>query len=254
MILDPYFYLVAIPAVLIVGISKGGFGGGLALVGVPILALVISPTQAAGILLPILCVMDLFALWGFRGKFDKKNLMILLPAAAIGVGVGAWTFRYLNEDHIKLMVGVVTLSFCINWLIQTVRKVELAIKPATTSRGLFWGMISGFTSFSVHAGGPPLNFYLLPQRLDKTLFVGTTVVFFALVNFIKLVPYAYIGLLPTGNLATSLVLIPLAPLGVKLGLYLHSRIDTNLFFLFIYLFLFITGFKLIYDAISAMIL
>ena len=252
MITDPLFYLAAIPAVLIVGISKGGFGGGLGLVAVPLMALVIAPTQAAAIMLPILCVMDMIALWGFRGHFDKRNLQILLPAAALGIGIGALTFQYLSDHHLKLMIGLVTLAFCGHWVKQQFSSTEPAPKSADIGRGGFWGMMAGFTSFSVHAGGPPVSFYLLPQKLDKTLFVGTTVVFFATVNLIKLLPYGLLGLLPVGNLTTSLMLVHLAIIGVKLGLYLHSRINETWFYRLCYGFLFLTGLKLSWEGLVAL--
>jgi uncharacterized membrane protein YfcA len=253
LITDPFFYLAAIPAVLIVGISKGGFGGGLGLIAVPMMALVISPAQAAAIMLPILCIMDLFALWGFKGNFDRKNLRVLLPAAGVGIIIGALSFHLLNESHIKLLIGIMTLAFCLNWLRQNLFHPEIIAKPASTGRGSFWGTLAGFTSFSVHAGGPPLNFYLLPQQLEKRVFVSTAIIFFAVINYLKLIPYSLLGLLPEGNLMTSLVLIPLAPLGVKLGIYLHDRINTTLFFRLCYLFLFVTGFKLSWDGLQSML-
>ncbi len=253
MITDPLFYLAAIPAVLIVGISKGGFGGGLGLVAVPMMALVIAPTQAAAIMLPILCVMDMIALWGFRGHYDKRNVRILLPAAAIGIGFGALSFQYLNEHHLKLMIGAVTLTFCAHWFWQKLSSHKPEPKPASVGRGSFWGMLAGFTSFSVHAGGPPASFYLLPQQLEKTLFVGTTVVFFAAVNLIKLVPYSVLGLLPVSSLTTSLVLVPLAIVGVKSGLYLHTRINQAWFYRICYGFLFVTGCKLSWEGVAALV-
>ncbi|WP_245601015.1 sulfite exporter TauE/SafE family protein [Marinobacterium jannaschii] len=252
MLTDPSFYLAAIPAVLIVGISKGGFGGGLALVAVPMLALVIAPTQAAAIMLPILCLMDLVAMWGFRGRFDRNNLKILLPAAALGITLGALSFHQLSEDHLKLLIGGVTLSFCLNTFWQALNKQLPEAKPASPGRGSFWGLLAGFTSFSVHAGGPPLNFYLLPQRLEKSLFAGTTVLFFAAINYMKLIPYGMLGLLQPGNITTSLVLMPLAAFGVWLGIKLHSRVDETLFYRFCYGFLFLTGCKLCWEAGNAL--
>lgn len=251
MITDPFFYLVAIPAVLIVGISKGGFGGGLGLIAVPMLTLAVGVSQAAAIMLPILCVMDLFALWGFRGRFDKRNLLLLIPAAILGIVVGALTFQFLNDDHLRVLIGTVTLWFCGHWYLQKLRKQSPPATGANTAKGIFWGALSGFTSFSVHAGGPPLSIYLLPQKLDKTIFVGTTVIFFTVVNYVKLLPYGMLGLLPIGNLATSLVLIPLAPIGIKLGLYLHDRVNTTLFFNLVYGFLLLTGGKLLWEGAAA---
>lgn len=251
MITDPLFYLAAIPAVLIVGISKGGFGGGLGLIAVPLMALAVPPTQAAAIMLPILCVMDLFALWGFRKTYDRKNLSVLLPAATIGIVLGALSFHHLSEQHIMLMIGIMSLLFCLHWVFQSLRKIEAKAQPHNSGKGWLLGTVAGFTSFSVHAGGPPLNFYLLPQKLDKTVYAGTTIIFFAVINFTKLIPYSMLDLLPSGSLATSLVLIPLAPLGVKIGIYLHNRVDAKLFYQLCYLFLFLIGCKLSWESISA---
>jgi uncharacterized membrane protein YfcA len=248
LITDPLFYLLAIPAVLIVGISKGGLGGGLGLIAVPLMALAISPFQAAAILLPILCVMDLVSLWGFRGRYDRANLKILLPAAILGLGIGALSFQYLTATHIKLLIGSIALVFTLNFGINKLRKRSPEKTLADPLKGSLWGTLAGFTSFSVHAGGPPMNIYLLPQQLDKTLFAGTTVIFFAVVNFIKLVPYSLLGLLDTENLMTSLMLVIFAPIGVYTGIWLHKRINDTWFYLLCYGLLFLTSLKLLGEA------
>lgn len=246
MIDNPYFYPIAIIAILFVGISKSGFGGGLGVLAVPLLSLVIPPPQAAAILLPLLCFMDLFTIWHYRRNWDKRNLTILLPAAILGIILGAQFFRYLSDNHIRILVGTLSIIFVGNYFLKhtTVTKTKTSI-----SRGLLWGTVAGFTSFGVHAGGPPLNIYLLPQKMNKSLFVGTTVVFFTVVNYIKLVPYAYLGQLHTDNLTTSLILAPLAPLGVWLGIKLHHRVNEKWFYNLCYSFLFITGLKLMYDGL-----
>ncbi|MCW8886239.1 MAG: sulfite exporter TauE/SafE family protein [Motiliproteus sp.] len=253
MITDLYFYLAAIPAVLIVGISKGGMGGGLGILAVPIMSLVISPFQAAAIMLPILCVMDLVGLWGFRGTYDKTNLKVILPAAVVGIVFGAFSFHYLSEAHIKLLIGAIAVLFTVNYWGRKIRRKADKKTEANTLRGGFWGTLAGFTSFSVHAGGPPINIYLLPQQMDKTLFAGTTVIFFAVVNFTKLVPYSMLGLLEYSNLMTSLALVALAPVGVYLGIYLHHRINEFWFYLICYGLLFLTGMKLSYEGINELL-
>ncbi|MEH6577484.1 MAG: sulfite exporter TauE/SafE family protein [Amphritea sp.] len=253
MILDPFFYLVAIPAVLIVGISKGGFGGGLGLLAVPLMSLTVPPVQAAGILLPILCVMDLVSVWGFRGRFDKENLKVLVPAALLGLVLGGLTFRLLSEAHIKLAVGLIAILFCVQFVVGKLHRQQTKLRERSLFGGWFWGALAGFCSFSVHAGGPPLSIYLLPQRLDKSVFVGTTVVFFALVNYVKLLPYAWLGLLQPGNLLTSLCLVALAPIGVSLGIYMHHRLSDGWFYLCCYGLLGITGIKLFYEGSVALL-
>ena len=252
MLTDPLFYLVAIPALLIMGISKGGLGGGLGIVSVPLMSLVIAPTQAAAIMLPILCVMDGFALWGFRGQYDKPNLRTILPAALLGIGVGAATYSYLSDSHIRLMVGLIALVFSLNWLYHRMRGNNPAAKAPHRIKGWIFGAISGFTSFSVHSGGPPLDMYLLPQRLPKGVFVGTTIIFFAVANYTKLIPYAWMGLLDTSNLMTSLSLIILAPIGVRLGMLLHHRLSDGWFYWLCYCLLLVAGIKLSVDGASAL--
>ncbi len=253
MITDPLFYLFAVPAILIVGLSKGGMGGGLGMVAVPMMSLSVPPAQAAAIMLPILCVMDLVGVWGFRGVYDRANLCILLPAALLGIGVGALSFEYLSEAHIKLLVGVLALVFTANGVIRRLGGRLLPARAPNPLVGRLLGGLAGFTSFSVHAGGPPLDMYLLPQRLDKSLFVGTTIIFFTVVNYAKLVPYAWLGLLDATNLSTSLVLVGLAPVGVYLGIYLHRRISDGWFYLFVYALLAVAGLKLAYEGLLGLL-
>ncbi|MDO6462061.1 sulfite exporter TauE/SafE family protein [Granulosicoccaceae sp. 1_MG-2023] len=253
MIDDPWFYVIAVPVIVLVGVSKGGFAGGLAVLGVPLLSFVVSPATAAAVLLPILVAMDVFAVAGYRKRFDPGNLRVIMPAALLGVAAGYFSYELLSEDHIKLLVGVVSLIFAVNWFRHRwLGRAVPARKPGTL-RGSFFGALAGFTSFSVHAGGPPIDMYLLPQKMNKTVLVGTTVIFFAFVNFIKLVPYGALGLLSADNLRTSLALIWLAPVGIRLGMYLHKRISENGFYLFCYGLLFLTGLKLSVEGLAGVI-
>lgn len=244
------FYLLAAPVVLLVGISKGGFGGGLGTMAVPLLALMIDPRLAAAILLPILCVMDLFSVWSFRGTWDKSNLKTLLPGALLGTLAGALTFSITNADMIRILVGVLALYFVVHYLwglrmLQHAQRTE-----AGMARGTFWGTIAGYTSYIAHAGGPPVSIYLLPQQLPKVTLVGTTVLFFTIINYIKLIPYAWLGQLNTDTLMTSLLLMPLAPIGVKLGVYLLHKVSEKWFYWTCYGFLFIAGLKLVHEGVT----
>lgn len=246
---DPFFYFIVICAVLIVGISKGGFGGGLGVLAVPIMSFVMPPAQAAAILLPVLCVMDLFGIWQFRTRFDLFNLLTLLPAAILGIAIGALSFHSLSEQHIKLMTGSMALIFGVYFLCKKFLGSNVIAKRASVVGGIFWGALSGFSSFSVHAGGPALNVYLLSQKLDKSIFVGTSIIFFAAVNYVKLIPYAWLGLFKLDNLAISFVLMFFAPLGVVLGGCLHKRINEEWFYLSCYGLLLLAGAKLFYEGI-----
>jgi uncharacterized membrane protein YfcA len=236
-----------VAAVLITGISKSGFGGGLGILAVPLLALFVSPLQAAAIMLPVLCVMDLINVWVYRKSWDRPNIRILLPASLVGVAVGALTFRYLSEAHIRILVGAIAVAFSIRFLLQ---RKQVERRGPSLARGSFWGLIAGFVSFGVHAGAPPANVYLLPQRLDKTVFVGTLVVLFAVINYVKLIPYALLGQLNTANMLTALAFVPLIPVGTWLGIKLHHRIPERPFYIVCYTLLTVMGSKLLYDGFS----
>ncbi len=250
MITDPWFYAVAIPAVLLFGIAKGGFGGGLGVVAVPLMALVISPVQAAAILLPILCIMDLVAVWKFRGKWIWPELNILLPASLLGILIGTLLFEYMSASVVRLIVGIVATSFTLHYWINRKRS-RGNVQYFPRSYGLLGGSIAGFTSFVAHSGGPPISMYLLRRPLDRTDFAGTTILFFAVVNYVKLVPYAWLGQFDADNLATSAGLAILAPIGVLIGAWLHKRVSDRFFFSFVYILLFVVGLKLIADGVTS---
>ena len=246
MLTDPWFYVAATPALLLIGISKGGFGGGFGTIGVPMLALVIPPTQAAAILLPVLALMDLVGLYTYRGLWDRQQMRILGPGAVAGIVLGAVTFAVTSEDAVRLIIGTIAVGFTAWRFIGAMIARSSKAQPSWV-KGSFWSGVAGYTSFVAHAGGPPLNVYLLPQQLEKTTYVGTTVVFFALVNYVKLIPYGILGQFDATNLATSAVLTPLAPVGVLLGVFLHKRVSQELLFRVVYVGLLVTGIKLLWD-------
>jgi hypothetical protein len=248
------FYPVAVFAILLTGVAKGGFGGGSGGVAVPLMAIFISPIEAAAIMLPILCAMDLFGMHAYRGRWSRKHLAILLPGALVGIVAGALAFGTMPVDAIRLLIGGIAVLFALNrWFGVTERiatRIAASREPPGPVAGAFWGAVSGFTSTLAHAGGPPFAIYVLPQRLDKTAFVATSVVFFLIVNYVKLVPYYFLGQLNVGNLAASLVFAPLAPLGIWLGVWLHRRIPEAAFYHVAYGLLFATGAKLVWDALA----
>ncbi|WP_422041686.1 sulfite exporter TauE/SafE family protein [Roseibium sp.] len=247
-ITDPWFYFAAFPAVILVGLSKGGFGGTLAMLAVPILTLAISPIQAAGIMLPILLLMDVVALLAYRGRADWTCLAIMLPAAVVGIVIGWAAAAWVNDNFITLLVGVTSLAFVADYVFKR-RKQETASghKPAW---GFFWGGVAGFTSFISHTGGPPYQMYTVPLRMPKLLFAGTAVIFFAAVNAIKVVPYFLLGQFDTTNLATSAVLMPLALVATLAGVRLIRIINAETFYKLIYVFMGLIGAKLTYDGLT----
>lgn len=231
------------------GFGKGAFGGGMGVLGVPVLALFLPPTQVAAILLPLLCAMDLFGIWGYRKTWDRKTMAILAPAMVLGIIIGALTFKYLNDDIIRFAIGLIAISFCLDTWLR--RKQTDKPKESNVIKGGFWGTMSGLTSFVAHAGGPPISVYLLPLKLEKSVYVGTSILLFTMANYAKLLPYALLGLFTRENLMTSLSLSPLVPLGVFVGFYVHNKIPREKFFLMIYAILLIVGSKLMYDGAAA---
>jgi uncharacterized membrane protein YfcA len=248
------FYPVAILAILLSGIAKGGFGTGAGGVAVPLMSIFIAPPEEAGIMLPILCAMDLFGVHAYRGSWSWHYLAIMLPGALLGIALGGFAFGTLPVDAVRLLIGLIAVLFALNRWFGLSERIAARLashsKPPGRVAGAFWGAVSGFTSTLAHAGGPPFAIYMLAQRIDKTLLVGTSAVFFLVVNYVKLIPYYALGQLSAGNLATALVFSPLAPLGIWLGVWLHRRISDAAFYGMSYALLFATGVKLIWDALG----
>jgi len=248
------FYPVAVFAILITGISKGGFGQGAGGLAVPLMSMFIAPPEAAGIMLPILCAMDIFGVHAYRRSWSREHLAIMLPGALVGIVAGGLAFGMLPVNAIRLLLGVIAVTFALNqWLRLTERlaaRISAQDRKPGRAAGAFWGALSGFTSTLAHAGGPPFAVYMLAQKVDKTLFVGTSAVFFLVVNYVKLVPYYFVGQLNVGNLAAALLFSPLAPLGIWLGVWIHRRMSQAAFLNVSYALLLATGVKLIYDALA----
>lgn len=247
---DPWFYAAAIPAVILVGLSKGGLGGAMGFVGVPMMALVMSPVQGAAILLPILCLMDVVSLWTWRGVYDRTTLAIMLPGAVVGIALGWLTAAMVTPGMVRLIVGTVAIVFVGRWLWQLARR--RAALPARHGRvaGAFWGTVAGFTSFVAHVGGPPYQVYALPLRLDPKVFAGTSVIFFAITNALKLIPYFALGQFDTTNLTASAVLMPIAPFGTLAGAWVVRRMRPEVFYPFSYLTVAVIAVKLLYDEVG----
>jgi uncharacterized membrane protein YfcA len=242
---EPIFILVTVTAVLIVGLSKAGLLGGLGVVGVPLLALVMAPRDAAGVMLPVLLCMDAVAIWMYRRDCDWHIIRIMLPGAAVGTILGWLLWAVVSDAAVLLMVGLVTLLFCLDAVLPLRKKLEGL--PPSRPWGTFWGGVAGFTSFISHTGGPPFQIYVLPRRLAPAVYAGTTAFFFAIVNASKLVPYYFLGQLNPGNLALSAALAPVGVLGVFVGVYLVRRIDARLFYRIAYWLVFLLALQLIWE-------
>ena len=251
MITDPAFYVAAVPAVILLGLAKGGFAG-LVIISMSLLSLVINPVRAAAIVLPILIVQDLVSLWAYRRSFDKEALLILLPGAFIGVLFGAATAAYVSEATVRVVIGVVAVLFAGNHFLGFVGK--LSHSPLATGRaaGRFWGAVSGFTSLVSHAGGPPYQVWMLSRRLDREIMVGTTTWYFAILNIIKTPVFIGAGQLDRSALLTAAALMPLAVAATLAGIWLVRRTPVERFYDIIHALLLIVGLKLAYDGLSAL--
>jgi uncharacterized membrane protein YfcA len=244
--LDISFLAIAGLAALMVGLSKGGMSN-MGVLATPILALAISPVTAAALLLPIFVVSDLFGLWAYRREYDKRILQIVLPAAIVGIGIGWATASLISDRMVGLVIGVIGVAFTLNaWRIRH-RKVQP--KSADVPRGLFWGTLMGFSSFVSHSGGPPYQVYVLPQQLPQAVFAGTTVIAFAVVNAVKLIPYWALGQFNVGNLTLSAWLMPIAIAGTFIGVKLVRVLPAKIYYVFVHVMLFIVSVKLIADGL-----
>jgi len=249
------FYFTAALAVLLTGIDKAGFGGGVGIVATPLLILVVPPQEALGIMLPILCFCDWFAVYLYRKTFDAKNLYYLIPGAVLGITLAGFFLGKIPENRLKFWIGMISIAFVgyqmgKPWILK-----ELNTYRPRSWQGWIFGSAIGVTSTLAHAAGPVAVMFLLPQNLGRQLFVGTTVILFTVVNAVKLIPYFYLNLIDLHRISTSLTLLPLVPLGTYLGAWMNGRINDRIFNGVIYTFLFLLGLKMSagIDPISALL-
>jgi uncharacterized membrane protein YfcA len=249
-IADPWFYVVAFPAVVMLGLSKGGFSG-IGMVSTPMLALTMPPLQAAAILLPIILLQDAMSVWVYRRDWDVWNLKVMLPGAVAGVGA-AWLFAsYVSDAGVMLAVGLIGLALvAYAWL--SPEPPETNAKPPV-AYGVGCGGLAAFTSTLIQIGAPPYYLFVLPQRLPKMVYVGTTIWFFAAVNAMKIIPYLALGQFSTAGLATSVALFPLAIASNFLGIWLVRITPTRLFYRITYVIVFLLSAELTRRGIAGLL-
>ena len=245
--MDPLFYGVAIPAVLLLGLSKSGFASGFGSMAVPLMAMAVSVPTAAAILMPILLVLDILGLRAYRKDIDKALLRWLVPCSLAGVFLGYLSFKSLDTQTVSAIVGASTLLFLAQRIFWP--SAKLLSQPSQRT-GVVLSIASGFASFMAHAGAPPINAYLLGLNLAPIRFASTLAVLFFWVNLVKWIPYAGLGLLHTGNMLTALTLMPFAPIGIYVGVYLTKRMRPTVFYRLVHGAMFLTGCKLLWDGLS----
>ena len=245
MVTDPLFYAAAIPAVILLGLAKGGFSG-IGVLSVPLMALAVSPVQAASITLPILIVQDAVSVWMFRRAWDGRQLAILIPSSLVGILLGYVLAAHVSSAAVELAVGLISLVFGVRqfWIFW-----HGMVRPHNSSNfvGALWGTTAGFTSQIAHAGGVPFQIYMLPKRLERDVFIGTSAIFFAATNWLKVPTYAALGQFTRGNMATSLALFPLAVASTIVGSKLIRSVAPERFYKLVYALLILTGLKLTWD-------
>jgi uncharacterized membrane protein YfcA len=242
-----WFWVAAVAAAVFVGAGKGGIPV-VGMLGVPVLALVINPVTAAGLLLPVYVVSDVFGLWAYRREFDGRVLAILLPGAVVGIGVGWATASVVSEAVVTGLIGVIGVVFALNLILRPKREAEA--RRAEVAPGLFWGAVTGFTSFVSHSGAPPYQVYTLPLKMTKTVFAGTSTIAFAVINAVKLVPYWALGQLSPANLHVAVLLMPAAALAVFGGVRLVRVLPEAVFFRIVTWALLAVSVKLVWDGVT----
>jgi uncharacterized membrane protein YfcA len=246
------FFAAAIPAVMLVGLSKGGIGGAFGLLGVPIMSLAVDPVQAAAIFLPILILMDIVALWSWRNFNDRKTLLVILPGGVIGIALGWATSAYVSENALRLVIATATILFTLRYFWQVYgpnSHIPVAPLPHRPVPATFWGALSGYASFVAHAGGPPFQIYVLPMKLDPKRYTGASIRFFAIVNAVKVIPYVMLGALDRENLTISSTLLPVALVSTVAGALVVKHLKAETFYPMTYGLALIAGLKLFWDGL-----
>lgn len=242
---DPVTISVFLLAVGLLGLAKGGLAGA-GFMSMPMMLLVMPPAAAAGLMLPVLMIQDVLSVWLYRGRWDRENLKLLLPAGTLGIAIGFALFALLPAEPMLAILGAITLVFAARGLI----RLKAPAAPPHRLMGWVLGAVSGFTSTVLHQGGPPFQMYLLPQKLPRDVFVGTSVAFFCAINWIKLPGFIALGQLTKDGLVVAAISAPFALFMTWLGMRLVTRIEPERFYLIIHLLLLLVGVKLLYDGLA----
>jgi len=242
------FFITVIPAIILYGIAKSGLGGSMTLISIPLMTIVMPLNEALGIVLPILIFSDFIATYKYRKEFDLSTLKLMVPFAAIGVVIGSLTFSYFSEELLKFIIGLMGFLFAGHYFF--LKKNKEAKSEKNFLKGGICSTISGFTSFCVHAGGTPVSIYLLPLRLKKEIYVGTRIIFFTFMNLIKLPFYINLSMTNFVTFKQSVILFPVAFIGILIGYKLLKIIDEKLFYNILYALILVSSTKLIFDFAS----
>ena len=243
--LNLLFLFTVVPAIVLYGIAKSGLGGSMTLISIPLMTIVMPLNQALGIILPILIFSDFIAVYKYRKEYDIETLKLMVPFAAVGILIASFTFTYFSEELLKFIIGLMGFIFASHYFF--FKKNKEAVSQKNFLKGGICSAIAGFTSFCVHAGGTPVSIYMLPLRMKKEIYVGTRIIFFTFINLIKLPLYINLSMTSFDTFKQSAMLFPVAFLGILIGYKLIKIIDEKLFYNILYILIFISSSRLLYD-------
>ncbi|MCI0535905.1 MAG: sulfite exporter TauE/SafE family protein [Verrucomicrobiales bacterium] len=233
--------------VLFIGLSKAGFGGGMGMLTMPLCVVAFGAKDALGILLPLLCAGDAFSLYYFWGKWQRRNLVYLLPSVFVGVIIGVRLIGQFSPRELNIAIGTLAVLFVsFQFVKETIFRAEGVFSP-NHFVGVPVGLAAGITSTFAHGAGPIVSLFLIPQKMPKEIYAGTTILVFTWINWIKLVFFLAHQIVTRDTIVTSLHFFPLVPIGVVLGVWLNRRISEQLFCRLIYAFTFAAGLQLIFN-------
>jgi len=262
-----YFpYVLAGIAIFFIGLSKAGFGGGLGVLVTPVCVIAfnsipsITPMATIGILLPLLCVGDVFSLYSYWGKWRKENFFFLLPGILLGIILGVRLFGRFTASHLNFIIGLIAIWFVIfQWLKNFLNRKSEVYKP-NYKNGTIYGFFLGLTSTFAHGAGPVATMYLLPQKMKKEIYMGTTIFIFSFVNLFKLPFFAIdqsminlpffteTAIINWQTIKIGLCYSPLVPLGVWTGIWLNRKFSETQFVVIIYVLTGLTGLDLVWQS------
>jgi uncharacterized membrane protein YfcA len=245
---DPLFYLIGVPAVFLISLGRGAFGGGLAILGVPLLALAVDPVTATFLMAPIVSASDPFTVWAFPPRtWSIPDLKWLVPGIIAGLALGAIFVAEVDPRIVALGISIVILWFTARYFLRN-RSAPMAHTPVNPALALVCGGVSGFTTFISHGGNPPIAYYLLPRGLPKTVYAGTMIALFLAANTVKLALYLWLSVNDLRVLLMAVALTPVVPLGVWAGKRLHERLDEQRLYFWCYLLVGVAGLRLFIDS------
>jgi uncharacterized membrane protein YfcA len=246
------FYAVGWGTIFFISVGKGAFGGGMTLLGIPLLSFIMSPMDAAVVMAPMALLMDVFGAGGYRtASMSKPDIGWLMPPIVIGLALGYIFFVMVDPRTVSAAIGILCFVFALDWFIRGRRKAEILERPLFSPLAVITGYAFGFTTFVAHAGGPILSAYLLHRGLSKAQFIATIGTIFGTVNLLKLFPYFFIGMGKPQLLVYTIMLAPAVPFGVWFGSYIHNRLDQRRIFFWSYVIMLFASAKLMYDTLRA---